>query len=120
LRAAASGAYYILTGFPTLATERQRSSLRHFFSAYFHEDWQCDADSTEAVVAEYARDATRDDIRLLSEALLDYSKEFVSDKELEGKLFTELGCYYLSGGKGLSAKFWLQGIRNHLLKESHS
>ena len=96
--------------------ETQQSVLSNFFSAYFHEDWACDAESPEAVVAEYLRTATAREVRSLSQAIREYARAFNSDTELEEKLFTDLGCYYRPSAQGISAKAWLEAIANQLLR----
>jgi len=100
----------------TMITEEQRALLRQFFGAYFHQDWECDASDTKSVVSEYMKTATARENRLLAEAALQYSAEFNNDGDLEESLFTDLGCYYLPSGDGLSAKPWLQDVANQLLQ----
>ncbi len=103
-----------------MSTEKQLLLLRSFFSAYFHEDWICDDDGTKSVVTRYARNAAPADIRALGEAILDYSGGFESDRELEEELFKDLGCYYRPSGEGLSAKAWLEGVADQLLRSSRT
>jgi hypothetical protein len=98
-----------------MSRESRQLLLSSFFSAYFHEDWRCDADSTEAVVTEYARTATLEDMHSLGEAILDFSREFVSEEQLEEELYRTLGCYYQPSAVGLSAKAWLAGVARQLL-----
>jgi hypothetical protein len=92
--------------------------LRNFFSGYFHEDWLCEDESYEAVVVRYTRTAKPSDVLLLSQAIREYSNEFPSDLELEKKLFTDLGCYFCPSALGISAKAWLEGIADQLLRET--
>jgi hypothetical protein len=94
--------------------------LSNFFSAYFHEDWHRDAGSPEAVIAGYIQTATPSDMSSLGQAIRHFSQAFVSDIQLEEKLFTELGCYYRPSGEGLSAKAWLEYVANQLLQENRS
>lgn len=94
--------------------EKKQSMLRTFFGAYFHEDWVCEAESPEAVVAEYSRAATLEEIRALAQAILEYTNNFASDKELEENLFSNLGCYYQPSTVGVSAKAWLEGMASQL------
>jgi len=101
-----------------MTKQTPQSLLRSFFSGYFHEDWPCEAESPQAVVAGYLRTATPSDVRSLSQAIREYSNEFASDKELEGKLFTDMGCYYRPSEQGISAKAWLENVANQLLQES--
>jgi hypothetical protein len=98
----------------------QHSLLQNFFSAYFHEDWPCEAESPEAVVAGYVRTAKPSHLRSLSKAIQEYSREFASDRELEENLFKDLGCYYRPSTQGLSAKAWLENVANQLLPKDRS
>ena len=94
--------------------------LGNFFSAYFHEDWPCEAETPEVVVAGYVRTATPSDVRSLAEAIRNYSAEFANDMELEEKLFKDLGCYYRPSAEGLSAKAWLESVANQLFRENRT
>jgi hypothetical protein len=101
-------------------TQAQQSLLRNFFSCYFHEDWPCEAESPEAVVAGYLRTATARDVRSLGQAIREYSRRFAFEKDLEERLFTDLGCYYRPSAQGISAKAWLEDIADRLLRETRS
>ena len=98
--------------------ESQQLILSSFFSAYFHEDWPCEAESPEAVIDGYVRTATPNDVRSLGHAIQDYSQAFASNTELEEKLFTDLGCYYRPSAQGLSPKAWLENVANQLLRKN--
>ena len=98
--------------------EAQQLLLRNFFSAYFHEDWPCEADSPESVFTGYAQSSSPHERRMLAEAILEYSRAFADDKELEESLCRDLGCYYLPSADGLSAKGWLEHAANGLLRAS--
>jgi hypothetical protein len=100
-----------------MSTESGQEVLKNFFSAYFNQDWHCDAESTEQVVAEYASLASAPQAKALAEAILNYSTRFASDQELENGLYRELGCYYLPSGDGLSAKDWLKNVASQLLMD---
>ena len=39
-----------------------------------------------------------------------------NDSELEEKLFSELGCYYVPGADGITARAWLQSVAAQLLE----
>ena len=101
-----------------MRAESERELLENFFSAYFNEDWHCDAESTEQVVAEYVSVASADEAKALAEAILNYSKRFTSDHEIETGLCQELGCYYLPSGDRLSAKDWLKNVASQLLRDT--
>jgi len=94
--------------------------LSAFFSAYFHEDWPCDGDTPEGIIAKYAHRARPADVRSLSEAIRNYTREFAGDRESEENLFTELGCYYRPSADGVLAKAWLEDVARLLLSEARA
>ena len=98
------------------AYENDLELLTNFFSGYFHEDWDCDASSPAEVAASYIRTASPQDVRLLHEAIIHYVECIREDADLEKKLFSELGCYYLPSGDRLSARNWLLSIADLLGK----
>jgi hypothetical protein len=97
-----------------MINELQREILKNFFGGYFHQDWFYDAESTDAVVIEYVKDSKDEEVRALAEAIRNYSADFRSDAEIENKVYSEMGCYYVPSGDGLSAKMWLEGIASRL------
>ena len=100
--------------------QTQRALLLDFFGGYFHEDWPCEAESPQAVVAGYMRSATTHDILSLSQAIRDYSRNFASDGELEDRLFNDLGCYYRPSEQGMSARAWCNAIADQLSRKRQS
>jgi hypothetical protein len=97
-----------------MSTQPQLSLLRDFFEAYFHEDWDCDAENPESVVRRFTAAATPGERSVLADAIVKYAAGFASDKELEERLFRELGCYYMPSGAGTSCKVWLEHIAEAL------
>jgi hypothetical protein len=97
-----------------MATDADLSRLEKFFSAYFNEDWNCDAENPEGVVRRFKAEATPEERTMLAAAIVKYAAGFASDKELEEGLFRELGCYYTPSGVGLSCKVWLEHIAEEL------
>jgi len=97
-----------------MTTEADLSLLREFFSAYFHEDWACDAENPEVVVRQYKAVATPEERTVLAAAIVKYAAGFARDKELEESLFRELGCYYMPSGVGMSSEVWLEHMAEEL------
>jgi len=97
-----------------MATEADLSRLERFFSDYFNQDWDCDAENPEGVVRRFKEEATPEERTMLAAAIVKYAAGFASDKELEEGLFRELGCYYMPSGVGLSCKVWLEHIAEEL------
>ncbi|QEE27995.1 hypothetical protein FTW19_08300 [Terriglobus albidus] len=100
-----------------MSEHEELSLLRNFFAAYFHEDWRCNADTTEAVVDDYARGGTPEELRLVANAIRSYAARFSNDRDLEKGLDKDLGCYYVPSGTGLSAKAWMEGIANRFSQD---
>lgn len=88
--------------------------LENFFSAYFHEDWPCEAENPEQVVAGYVSAASANDALQLAEAIAGYPENFANDVDLEEDMFKRLGCYFSPSSEGLSAKLWLEQVVDQL------
>jgi len=99
-----------------MSKQKQQSLLKSFFSGYFHEDWPCEAETPDAVIAGYLKTARPGDVRSLVDAIQAYSREFATDVELEERLFTELGCYYRPSSQGISARVWFEKIADLLIQ----
>lgn len=97
-----------------MTTEADLSLLTKFFSTYFNEDWDCDAENSEGIVRRFIAVATPEERTVLAGAIVKYATGFASDKELEERLFRELGCYYMPSGVGMSCKVWLEHIAEEL------
>ena len=92
--------------------------LLQFFGGHFHQDCLLDADSPEAIVAEYIEDTktySNEQILILSKAICEYAGRFETDRELENGLYHECGCFYMPSGEGRSAKEWLASLVKQLL-----
>jgi len=101
-----------------MTQDQDKHILEEFFGAYFHEDWQCDDSTTDAVVLKFRRDMSDDRVREVVDAIRSYIPKFGSDKELEDSLFYDLGCYYMPSGEGKTAREWLKGIAALLLEKT--
>jgi len=97
--------------------DAERQLLWNFFGAYFHQDWDLDAEDEDEVVAQYAKTATREEREMLSNAIAKYSQSQISDKELEDDLCGDLGCESRPSNVGIPVRDWLQHIAAQLLKE---
>ena len=91
-----------------MTTELQRKTLRHFFGAYFHQDWGLDAETAEQVISMYATDV-KDPTTI--DTLVDGIGAFIADHpdedDLANALFLEMSCYYAPQGIGESTREWL-------------
>ena len=91
-----------------MITELQRKTLRHFFAAYFHQDWRKEADTPERVISMYAADVN-DPVTI--DTLVDGIAAFIADhpdeEDLANALFREMGCYHSPKAIGESTRDWL-------------
>jgi CdiI immunity protein len=95
--------------------EEYIETLRDFFSDCFNEDWRLEADNPDELIANYVKEVSSKETFVgLGNLILDYSKRFDTDPELEENLFSELYCYYQPSLDGISAKSWLAKIAGEL------
>ena len=97
-----------------MSTQTQQLLLKQFFSAYFHEDWQCEVETPADAVSEYARTVSSAEAHRLAAAIKEFAESAPTDAELESRLFRELGCYYRPAGVGLSVRDWLEQVATQL------
>jgi hypothetical protein len=93
-------------------------SLRHFFAAYFHEDWTEEAESADEVVVKFAAVLEANRLRALSASICEFTQQFTDDEELGQRLFRDLGCYYLPASDGMACRSWLLHVADLPLKHS--
>jgi hypothetical protein len=67
--------------------------LTHFFSCYFHQDWNIDDADWQSVVRRFRTDTSPDEVRATAKELRALLSSTVSEAELEQHL-DALGCYY--------------------------
>ena len=90
------------------------AALTNFFSAYFHEDWPCEAETPTEVVQAYLGTASQSDAARLRTAIIGFVEHERDNTALEKKLMPELGCYYLPSADGLTARDWLLSVADLL------
>jgi hypothetical protein len=103
---------------PKPVSSASDESLMNFFSCYFQEDWNLEANSPDEIVAGFARTAEPHEVQALSAAIANLSCQFASEKELEKRLFDYFGCYYCPSADGRSTRAWLLHVADLLLKVS--
>lgn len=91
-----------------MITELQRKTLRHFFAAYFHQDWRREAETPEQVISMYAADVNDPGtIDTLVEGIGAFIADHPDEDDLANALFREMGCYYSPKALGQSTREWL-------------
>jgi hypothetical protein len=104
-----------------MITELQRKTLRHFFAAYFHQDWRQEADTPEQVISMYAADVS-DPVTI--DTLVDGIGAFIADQpdddDLANALFREMGCYHSPKALGRSTREWLLHVAETVKAERPS
>lgn len=95
------------------ASDRER--MREFFSGYFHEDWELEADVPIGIIDLYIQQHADDEQPLRLAVDLDaLTTSDLSDDSLSAMLFEEFGCYYDPASDGLSARTWLRQVSRRL------
>lgn len=86
--------------------------LRRFFGAYFHQDWDMEADNWEGIVDGYVKDFPRKELlrRLADE--IDQLRAALPEQELKNLLVRDVGAYYAP--EPMTHTAWLGQIGNHL------
>ena len=95
-------------------TDDERALLFQFFGAYFHQDWDLEAETPAGVIALYIRDSSGDRIRQLRTAILRLIDCACENATQEERLLRDFGCYYLPSADGLTVNEWLQNILTDL------
>ncbi|WP_441958367.1 contact-dependent growth inhibition system immunity protein [Mycolicibacterium houstonense] len=88
------------------------TSLYQFFAAYFHQDWDLEADDWEGIVDGYAADhPAAEPLQTLAQEI-DGLRVARSEPDLEQFLVNTVGVYY--GPEPLTYKEWLGQIADRL------
>jgi hypothetical protein len=86
-------------------------ALHHLLAAYFHQDWDLDDPTWEAVVDRFAADAPD----LVPAARLDLARLLAApDDEMERIVHEDLSCEFYPPGAGLSTCDWLLHLDERL------
>lgn len=94
------------------------AGLHRFFAAYFHQDWDLEADDWEGIVNGYAADhPTAELLRTLAQEI-DALCEARAEPDLEQFLVYTVGVYYEP--KPLTYKEWLGQIAERLSQQAIS
>ncbi|MGV0676962.1 contact-dependent growth inhibition system immunity protein [Mycolicibacterium fortuitum] len=88
------------------------TALYQFFAAYFHQDWDLEADDWEGIVGGYATDHPSAESLLALAQEIDGLRAARSEPYLEEFLVNTVGVYY--GPEPLTYKEWLAQIADRL------
>lgn len=92
------------------------TDLYQFFAAYFHQDWDLEADDWQGVVDNYVNaDSTAGPLRTLAQEIDDL-RGARAEPDLEHFLVRTVGVYY--GPQPLTYKEWLGQIADRLRKQA--
>jgi hypothetical protein len=90
---------------------------RSFFSWYFHEDWELDASKPDEVISQFLRSGpSPNEVDRIVAQIGHYLGGGKDDPAIERGLLEALGCYYLPGADGMSARHWLRHVADLLSK----
>lgn len=86
--------------------------LKQFFGAYFHQDWDLEADDWQGIVDDYVKDLpAAGQLRTLAQEIDDLRHSRV-EPDLEQFLVTAVGVYYLPEPPNYTA--WLAQVADRL------
>jgi hypothetical protein len=94
--------------------EDKHETLRHFFGAYFHQDWVIVHGSVENIISDFIADSGNDVLMATQQeinALISTQKD---ERDLREHLLKELGCYYCYWNEWKTGEDWLRHISNRL------
>jgi hypothetical protein len=93
-------------------------ALKDFMAAYFHQDWDFDAESPTEVVSQYLRDtASSPELVSVARALRVLVNGSEDDEALTRRLFSEFGCYFDPRGSGQPTRGWLRSLADQVEDE---
>jgi hypothetical protein len=82
--------------------------------SYFHQDWDLDDPTVDAVVHRYIRDASPQEAGRVAAEIDDFIRIGMSEDERRQALDT-FGCQYHPPGDGLSYSEWLRQVHDLLI-----
>ena len=83
--------------------------LESFFSAYFHQDWTMEHDTTAGVV-DYYRQNEAVSVPAVREQLAQLLQS-AQDEDQLARQVQALGCEYAPDADGLTYRQWLEGVQ---------
>jgi hypothetical protein len=86
--------------------------LFQFFAGYFHQDWNLDDPSWQAVVSRFVRDDGKEGARHVREEVNKLLTQVESDVQL-AQVLNDLGCYYWAGSPA-ETRVWLENLNAKL------
>jgi|GEM_PF-4512832 len=93
---------------------KDQLSLKNFMSAYFHEDWTLDAQSTRDVVTQFVHDQQPAELSAIVQALHRLLDGGEDNPTLSRRLFREFGAYFDPLSVGESTSSWLKAIADQI------
>lgn len=85
--------------------------LRSFLGAYFHEDWDIEADEPDGCLANFIGDDPGDEVlKKIVSQISAYLDSEGGEVEIERGLWDTLRCYYRPAGSGMTARAWLTHV----------
>jgi len=88
--------------------------LTQFFSSYFHQDWQLEADTPSDVVTNYRSSEPPASVEAASQELSKLLEMPIAPADLEAFILDELGCYYDPQSENQTVREWLESVQKSL------
>lgn len=74
--------------------EHEFESLESFIDNWFHQDWDLEADSWQALVEKFRTVSRKERVQSVHQDLTAFLKRHKDDAEVDAFLFDEFGCGY--------------------------
>jgi hypothetical protein len=94
--------------------KRRYDALQEFFLAYFHPDWQLDADSGSEVVEDFVRTSDPKFVDRVKVDLRELVVEPISDAEMHDTIIREYSLFYDPTRDNLTMRAWLESLLREL------
>lgn len=88
--------------------------LTQFFSSYFHQDWQLEADTPSDVVNNYRSSEPPASVEAASQELSKLLEMPIAPADLEAFILDELGCNYDPQSENQTVREWLESVQKSL------
>jgi phenylalanyl-tRNA synthetase beta subunit len=88
--------------------------LTQFFSSYFHQDWQLEANTPSEVVENYRNSELPESIEAALAELNKLLEMPIAPADLDTLILDELGCYYEPSSENQTVREWLEWVQKSL------
>jgi hypothetical protein len=88
-----------------------REALYRSFAGWFHQDCLLDDPDWQSIVRKFVAESHPATVALVKKGLTVLSSSGLSEAQLNDKIISELGSYYLPSAEGMGFEEWLSRVR---------